>query len=390
MSIFGFLFGEMTVKGEARDGARLLNLCMALDIPYRRIQSDKDCFFLAFSLRDGELFLKASQRSGLAISVVKKSGLPSVFYRYRRRAGLLLGLALVTGLTLYSSQIVWQVRITGNERLHEEVARELLSSYGLVAGRYIPSLSLDEMEMKILLENPDIAWISIYRAGTTVNVELRETDRGLRSEEEVSANLVASTDGLVERIEVFDGRTLVKVGDTVKAGDALVSGVYDNSRHGLRMTRATGAIWARTVHDFCIEVPFVYEEKVYAETEKCEKIIKFFGKEIKVFANTGNDVGTCDIIYYEKMLSFVGGREIPVGIKTIEYLPYTTTTARYSESEAMDEAFYRLSLELSALSEDAELLGKEIAFEITDEAYILRCRVVCIEDIAVRKRIEIG
>ena len=65
MSVFGFFFGEMTVKGEARDGARLLNLCMALDISYRRIKSDKDGMFLAFSLRDGDTFLQASQRAVL-------------------------------------------------------------------------------------------------------------------------------------------------------------------------------------------------------------------------------------------------------------------------------------------------------------------------------------
>lgn len=390
MSIFGFFFGEITVKGEPRDAARILNLCMELDIPFRKSRRAEDGFFLTLSPIDGERLLHASGDRGLGLTVIKKSGLPYLCYRYRHRLGLFVGFLLVAVAVLYSSQLVWGVRITGNERLHEDAARELLSSYGLVEGRYIPSLSFDEMEMKILLENPDIAWISIHRSGTTVNVELRETDRGTLDESGASANLVASTDGVIERIEVFDGRTLVKVGDTVRAGEALVSGLYDNSKKGLRMTRATGAVYARTVHDICIEVPFVYEEKVYTGEQKQEKSVKFFGKEIKVFTNTRNDMGTCDIIYYEKMLSLVGGREIPVGIRTVRYLAYVTKEARHSESEAMDEAFFRLQTELAALSERAELLGKEITFEITDEAYILRCRVVCIEDIAVRQKIEIG
>lgn len=390
MSIFGFFFGEITVRGDARDAAHILNLCMELDIPFRKSKQAGDGFYLTFSPIDGETFLRVSGDRGLLLTTVKKSGLPHLCYRYRNRVGLFVGFLFVTVMVLYSSQLVWNVRITGNERLHEDTARELLSSYGLTAGRYIPSLSFDEMEMKILLENPDIAWISIHRSGTTVNVELRETDRGTRDEGGTSANLVASTDGLIERIEVFDGRTLVKVGDAVRAGEVLVSGLYDTSKKGLRMTRATGAVYARTVYDICIEVPFAYEKKVYTGEEKQERSIKFFGKEIKVFTNTRNDVGTCDIIYYEKMLSLVGGREIPVGIRTVRYLGYTTEEARYSEAEAMDEAFFRLQNQLSTLSERAELLGKEITFEMTDEAYILRCRVVCIEDIAVRQKIEIG
>lgn len=390
MSIFGFFFGEVTVKGEARDAARILNLCMELDVPFRKNWRAEGSFFLALSLADREKLLRASADRGLFLSEVKRSGIPQICYRYRHRVGLFVGFLLVSVMVLYSSQLVWSVRITGNERLHENTARELLSSYGLAVGRYLPSLSFDEMEMKILLENPDIAWISIHRSGTTVNVELRETERGVRKESGASANLVASTDGVIERVEVLDGRTLVKVGDAVREGQMLVSGLYDNSKKGLRMTRASGAIYARTVRDICIEIPFLYEKKVYTGEEKRENSIIFFGKEIKVFPNSRNEVGTCDIIYYEKMLSLVGGRELPVGIRLLRYLEYTTEEAWHSESEAMDEAFYRLSMELSALSEEAELLGKEIEFEITDEAYILRCRVVCVENIAVRQKIEIG
>ena len=390
MSVFGFFFGEMTVRSDASFAASVLNLCMELDIPYRKTRLTEKAFFLTLSLRDGEKLLHVGLERGLSLEVTGRGGLPHLGYRYRHRVGFFAGALLVAVLTVYASQVVWSVRITGNERLHEDAVAELLSSYGLEAGRYIPSLSLDEIEMKLLLENPDVAWVSIHRSGTTVNVELRETERGVRDDGGVSANLVARADGLIERIEVLDGRTLVKVGDTVRAGQALVSGLYDNSKKGLRMTRATGAVWARTVHDFCIEVPFVYEEKVYTGEERCEKIIKFFGNEIKVFANTGNDLGTCDIIYYEKMLSLPGGREIPVGIGTVRYLAYTAQEVRHSEEEAMNEAFYRLEAELSALSERAELLGKDITFEMTDVAYILRCRVVCIENIAVRQKIQVG
>ncbi len=385
MSLFGFFFGEVTLWGEEGDIGRVLNLCMAHSLPYSELKRKETGFSIRLLSRDAKALLRCAAAERVVLKESEKSGLPHFFYRYRHRVGLFVGVAMVAALMIYASMVVWRVQITGNERLHERTVEELLASYGIKTGRFIPSLALDKAETKILLENRDIAWISLHLSGTTLHVEMRETRRMGEREDGLSANLVASADGLVERIEAFDGRVMVRVGDTVKKGDLLVSGLYD----GGRMTAASGAVYARTVRDITIAVPFDYEKKEYTGREWKEKTLIFFGNEIKVFTNTGKAGGTCDIIYYEKMLPLGESMEIPVGMRTRKYLEYTMTEARYTEEEAMNEAFRRLSAALRSLAEDTELLGKDIAFEMTDEAYVLRCRLVCVENIAVRQKIEV-
>ncbi len=389
MSIFGLLFGEVSLRGAREDAASLLNLSMELSLPYRAARQEEDGFRLRFSPRDAKVFLGEAGARGLAVEVVGRHGLPYLFYRYRRRVGLYVGCLAVAALLFCARGVVWSVRITGNEQMNQAALQEILAGYGIAPGRTFSSIDADVLETKILLENPDIAWISIHFSGTTVNVELRETRRGSPVSGAVG-NLVASADGLIERVEIYDGQSMVKVGDVVRRGDILAGGVYDSGRGGLRMTRASGEVFARTVRDIEICVPFVYEKKEYTGRTRQEKFVKFFGNEIKVFTNTGNEGGTCDIIYYEKMLSLAGGREIPVGVRTVKYLEYTAVEARYTEEEAMNEAFRRLADALAALAEDTELLQKNIAFEITDEAYVLSCRIVCIENIAREQKIEIG
>ena len=67
-------------------------------------------------------------------------------------------------------------------------------------------------------------------------------------------NIVAARDGLITKIEALDGVTCAAVGETVQAGQVLLSGVADSPR-GCRYMRATGRIWARTWYEWTVPVP---------------------------------------------------------------------------------------------------------------------------------------
>ena len=202
------------------------------------------------------------------------------------------------------------------------------------------------------------------------------------------ANLIAATDGQIEWIELYRGDPVVGVGQGVRRGDLLVSGVYDSS-NGFRYTRAAGKVLARTEHSFCIEIPLSYEEKVY-ENEKTQEIfLNFFDFSIKIFKSTGNWDTSCDIIEEDNGVSLPGGRNLPVGWKVIRRLPYTVQTRTRTYEEASALAYEELSHRLASLGEEAELLDKRIAVTLAEDHVILECTVKCIENIAVQAELEI-
>ena len=92
---------------------------------------------------------------------------------------------------------------------------------------------------------------------------------------------------------------------------------------------------------------------------------------------------TCDIIYKNGELGLSHFPKIPIGYKKTEYSEYCDEAVKLSEEEAMERAFALLDSELRKMSDNIELLSKDVDFEITDEAYILKCRLVCIENIAI-------
>ncbi|MBE6661747.1 MAG: hypothetical protein E7606_00535 [Ruminococcaceae bacterium] len=389
MTLFGFFAGETVFEASGKDAAKIFNLCMRERIPYGKTAWDGECFLLTCTGRAAARLSALCEKEGIALAVRNQSGLKTLVARYRGRLGLFIGFFLVLALFALSRGVIWRIRVEGNERLSEARILCLLAENGVEVGAPLGKVVPDFVEGNILLAEKDISWIAVSVKGTTVNVELRETVRA-ESKSENAANLVALCDGQIERIEVYDGNVTVKKGDVVRQGELLASGVYDTGEGGtLRATRAYGEVFARTVHEFSVKIPLSYEEKVYTGREWSEKSVNFFGKEIKVFTNCRKAPPTCDIIYYKNDLRLFGGDPLPLRVETARYREYVLETVTLSSQQAAEYAFAGMEREMATLSETVELLEKVMSFELTDEAYILNCRVTCIENIAVTQEIKI-
>ena len=72
---------------------------------------------------------------------------------------------------------------------------------------------------------------------------------------------------------------------------------------------------------------------------------------------------------------------MPFGIRTVSEIIFEEKTARRDADEAMEIAYYKLSLEMDRELSEAQVLKKTVAFELTEDSYILRCTVKCIENI---------
>ena len=386
----GFFSGQVTLSGEARDGAAILELVGREGIVCRRFFSEGDgSVRVVLSARAAKHLCKVCCEADIRLSVIEKRWLPDLAERYGKRIGLWLGVLAATLLVWLSSKVVWDIRVTGNQMLSDEEIKEILAESGLFEGTYLPKFDASSTENRVLLSHSEIGWIAINIKGTTANVEVSETVRG-RQEGKSAANLVAARDGKIERIEVYDGSVCVKVGEVVRAGEVLVSGVYEGVG-SLRTTRAAGKIYARTVREFSVEIPLKSTEKVYTGREWCEKYINFFSKRIKVFANTGNVGATCDIIYYNGGLGLSDGTSVPIGMETVLYREYREQEIMLDGQTAMERAFTTLEgmLETFVTESQAELLKKTVTYELDEDAYRLRCEVICVENIALTRELDI-
>lgn len=385
-----FFFGSRRIQTDARHRTALLNLCLRHEISY----VDFHC------ATDGSISFRASavaarrlkhlcREAGLPLQILAGEGLPFFLWRYRARAGLLLGGLFAVALMILSGCFVWDIRITGNERMTDAEIRAELRACGLYPGSYIPNLHAGELENRVLIASEGLSWVSIYLDGTVATVQVIEHIPTPEAPPTAPANLIAAMDGQIEILEIYRGNCVVKHGQAVRRGELLVSGLYDSNVLGFRYTRAAGRVYARTEQTFTVEIPLVYEEKVFEETKYGQITLKFFDFSLNIFKNSGNEDTTCDIIREEKSLDGIGLYGIPVGITVLHELPYSYRRTERTPEVALECAYAELDRRLASLSEEAQLLGKTIKTTFTDTSVILECTVQCLANIAVQSEFEI-
>ena len=395
MSIALFLRGSCTVAIPALHRTAAMNLCLQMGLQYSNFQWCEDgSVRFCCTASSARRFLAAAGKRDIEAEVLARSGLPRLFGRLTERKGLLVGAALALALTVLSGLFVWDVQVSGNVDLTEGEIIEELRACGFGVGSYLPALRVREIENRVLMASERIGWLSINTVGTVARVQVIEHIVGENAEDSQSpgkrpANLVALCDGQIEYLELYRGNAVVTAGQAVKAGELLVSGLYDSQTGGFRYTRAAGRVMARTQRVLTVEIPLVYEEKVYEEPILEELEVHFFDFSYKIFKNSGNQDILCDIIKYNSNLGQLGDNRLPVSFSRTEMHPYHLEEHRRGAEEALALCYRELELQLNALSGDIQLLQKEITTEVGEDSVVLVCTLTCIENIAVVQEFEI-
>lgn len=386
-----FLTGSRVVWADAQNSTAVLDICLQYGVPYSDFFcADDGSIGFSVSLGGAKRLLRLCAERGIELRVLQSGGMPLLLWRYRRRAGLMIGVLCSVVLLMLSGRFVWDVRVMGTARMSEAEVLEELRACGFGVGSYIPSVQTEQLENRVLIASDRISWIAIRIDGTVAQVQVIEhTPTPAEEERGKPANLVAAMDGQIELIELYRGNAIVSIGQAVRRGELLVSGLYESQTVGVRYTRAAGKILARTEREFLVEIPLSYEEKVCQEEKYAKITLNFFNFSLKIFENSGNEGGMCDIIEEDKVFSLPNGLRLPLSVKVQKRVPYATVTAVRTPDEALTLAYEELDIQLAALSDRAELLSKRIETTLTETSLILHCTVTCIEDIAVQQEFEI-
>lgn len=375
------ILGYRKITVQAGQATRFLNLCMRLGIDPRDCKNEGETLTFFCRPRTAAGLIAAANEIGITLTAGEVQGLPRRLRALLKRPGILTGIVLTGLLCFFAGRSVWCIEVTGNVRLTEVQVIAELEDAGFGVGTRIAGLETRALENRVLLSSQDIAWISVNMSGQVAQVQIREVLPVEETPEgSAPSNLVASADGQIERFEILSGTPAVGIGQAVMKGELLVGGVSDSQTDGMRLTRASGEVFARVTHEIEVGIPLRYTEKSETGRVFSHKEIKFYKNYIKFFKNTGNCPPCCDTIKWVSSARLPGGRILPWGIRNVLWVEYEEHDAVRTPDEAMELAYAELASRIGAL--DGELIRKNIVTEITDEAFILRAEVTVIENIA--------
>lgn len=384
-----WLLSYCIIEISRADLENFLNLCLRYGFDYYGIEIDEEKrrARIKISFWTRKNVFTACRMWQIRIRLRTYGGLVWRLSKYRNRWGILVGGALALALFLLSQSVLWRIDVYGNERLTREHIIESLEQNGLGVGYSISSLDLNSIEHRVMINDDDIAWISINVVGTVARVEVVEViDTEIIEKNTRPANLVARYDAQIVGMEVYSGFLSVKEGDFVRAGELLVSGIYKEGKAPLRFSRASGRVFGKVLHTIEVEIPLIQSKKVLTGEKKTKKTLNFFGKSINFFTNYRNLPTSYDIINYVYIFNPFSLGELPISVSVDEYYEYEMIDTPISEEEAIEQAYEVLRVRIDEELPDAQILKKSLQGEIVDGKYVLKCTLTAVCNIA--KQIE--
>lgn len=391
------LRGQVRVRVETPFPERVLNLCTAHAVVFTQPTIEERAVTLTLSRAAWRKLRPILREVGVQWHVERRRGAPFFLAGFRRRYALLLGLAFCAGLVGLNALFVWDVQVTGNESVPTERIVRALERNGVGWGTFAFSVRPQNVCNHVLLEVPELAWLTVNIRGCRANVQVVERVQkpslDARSE---PCNLVAKKTALVTRVLAYDGRACVLSGQTVLRGALLIAGAVDtegteNPSVASRLLSGSGEVWGRTWYELSVRVPLSEEVKCYSGEEERHCFLLRGENRVKIFGKGSSQKGMeCDKITKSIPLTLPGGMALPVVLVQETLRPYTTVTVSRSRetAQAAGEAYLDAYLR-SLLDENGSVTSERFACAVRGEYLLVTLSAECLEQIGMRVPIVI-
>ena len=390
-TLLAWLFGTVTARITGAQPEDFLNLCARENLVlWRMVQRDLFTLEVQVTARQYARLCQLAQGAQCGVELEKRQGLPYFFLRFRRRYALLAGVALCLVLFAIGSRTVLTIDVTGNETVTREEIISQLRLCGVSVGTYGPGIPIREVENRMMMAMDALSYFSLNLHGTRAEVLVREAVPAPEvDDEEQVGSIVARSSGIVTHIEPLSGEALVAQGDTVLAGEVLISGAvtldapqYSELENlGQILVRAQGQDFARTWHTMTASIPLEAQVKSYTGEKASRWTLSILGHRIDFFGKSGISFPEYDKITDTWALTLPGGREMPLALSRETCRAYTIAAAPVDADAAERLLEERLLEALRARLGDGEVVHTSFSSAQRDGRLEVTLQAECTEEI---------
>lgn len=369
---------------------RLLN--NSGDIELRNIRTKDDVTGFTINYKDKEKLTSLLNELNINVLKFEERGLYTNIINFsviKMIAGIIMIFIL---LMLVNSLFIWQISVDGNYSYSSSQITSFIHSQNINEGIIKTKIDCDKIEKALRKEFNDISWVCAEIKGTNLIIHIKENYiTEISTKEDKPYDIVANRDGKITSLLVRKGKAMVKVGDTVKKGDILISGVvdvFDESQQILftNFCNADGDITAETLYQFNETLEINYNKK----TEKSRRSIylpSVFEYKWMSLKNSKNK----DIIYSDKKLKLFGNFYIPISIQKYTIINYKNSPATHTEKQASLILNNNLLYKLSIMEQKGyKILKKDVKISKEKNNYVLSGKITCREPLGMVSYIDVN
>lgn len=356
-----------------------INDCYAHGMYLKNICVKNDMLTAEAKIKTYKALHKIAFLHGGRVKIFKRKGFPFLLSPLNNRWGFFVGILYFVFFVSFMGGFVWNITVSGNDRVTEVKIVDYLAKNGFKIGTRWDLVDKEQLEIAIMADFEDVAWISINKIGSTASIEINETvNKPKLVDNKKATNVKAAKDGVIVRLEVLGGWAAVQEGEAVTAGDLLISGVreseVDKKNH---YTHAYGSVLAEVNDEISIHVNRNQDEKISTYSKDYNSLF-IFGFEIPLYFQ--KDAGNT-IEEVEKKYLAVNEYRLPIGIIKNHCDYFETQTASISDAEL--EALAKSELEKKKKDElgECEILSEDINIDMKENGCTITGKYKCIQDI---------
>ena len=347
--------GYVNILVEGFFTERFINTCINKNIFLFNIKRDKSTIIYAnVGIFDFKNVVKIAKQSKCRVKIQRKSGLPFLFNRYKKRKIFAIALVSIICVIIYLSNFIWNIEIVGTDKINQNELIKTINSEGLTIGKLKRKVDLKSIINKIRLDRKDIAWIGIDLKGTNAIVKVVEADAKPEIiKEDEYCNIVSDKEASIIKVNAQNGTVLVKEGDVVKKGTPLIAGWMEGKYTGTRYVHAEGSVEAKVWYSHKERIYYKQEEKLRTGNEEKKYTLNINNFEINLYKKLSN-FENYDTIKEQKKLKLFSNLYLPAGLIISNNYEVVNNNIVYNQDEAKEIGIVKSKEEL-----DKNLKSKE-------------------------------
>lgn len=386
LKVYNYFRGNVRVEVRGAYPERFLNICSKNHIGFWDMtRSAPDIIHITVTVTDYRRLREYAKKSMCKLHIVRKTGLRFFTNRFKKRAALILGLIIFLLSAWITTSFIWVVEITGYSELDHAKLREYLKQNGVYVGAYSPHVKLDELKNDVLLNMPELSFITVNISGSQADVEVRKR---IEPPEIISmdepCNIIARRGGMINSIVVKSGTPAVKPGDVVYEGQLLAGGFMTGRSGHTISTHAIADITARTWYTIACKMPLDTQIKTHTGKIKKRNTLIIVGRRVKLFLNSRIPYEECDKIIKNTELALAESIILPLSLETETFSEYTLSDYRIPE-ETILEYMKKSMINYLPPAEDRENIGETFYASIENDAASVTMTAECLEDIGIKQ-----
>lgn len=383
--LYRFFCGYLYIRVTAKNPEKILNLCAARSIPVWRVSTKNKNLYFKIGIGSFKSLRVLKRNIPAKIHITKKVGFPFFVAKNKKRYGMPIGIILFFVILNFFSSFVWNICISGNENIANEDIDLALRKIGIYEGAKISDIDPEEKRYELLLNSKGISWAAINIEGSMLTVDLVETKRPDLNEKAPS-NIKATDDGIIRKLMVKKGVSKVKVGDSVRKGDLLVSGIYEYEDGSFEFKRSYGNVYAEVDYNFTVSQPLKVKEFLKTGQMQRRSVLNIFGLNIPLFL--GN-VKEPFVVKEQSSKTYPTGSYLPIRKITKNFYETKETIYVLSEEKGLERAKESAEKKIKELCPTGEIIYRKDRVEIRNDELIIKVEIKCLKDIAFEEKIQL-